>query len=131
MDDMMGKIQEVLSDEQSMNQIKKLAEMLGAGDMDDSTSESDDNSTPTQSPENNDSDSTSNVDMSKILMMQKILQQANKKDSTVEFLYALKPLLKDERKKKIDTLGKIFKLIAILPLIKDSGLLGGDLFDFL
>lgn len=133
MDDMMSRLQNVLNDEESMNQIKKLAEMLGQG----SGEEMPDLSSIFGSSSNsNDNESEKkpgdiNFDMSKIIAIQKLLQQANQKDKNTDFLYALKPLLKNESQIKIDRITKVFKLLAIWPLIKESGLLGGDLFDIL
>jgi len=70
-------------------------------------------------------------DFSKLLKVRELLSGYNKKDQNTEFLYALKPILKDENQVKVDKVVKILKLLALWPLIKDSGLLGGDLFDFL
>ena len=127
MDDMMSKIQDVLNDEESMNQIKKLAEMFG------SSGEMPDLSSILNSGQNNSDNPSENIgfDPSKLLALQGIMAQANKKDQNIDFLYALKPLLKTESQVKVDRISKIFKLIAIWPLIKESGLLGGDLFDIL
>ena len=65
------------------------------------------------------------------MQLTSIISQANKSDKNVELLLALKPLLKEENQAKIDRLIKIFKLFAIYPLLKESGLLGGDLFGLL
>ena len=65
------------------------------------------------------------------MKIQQIFSKANKNDYNTDFLYALKPLLKEENKQKIDKINKIFKLLALWPLIKESGLLGGDLFDII
>ena len=59
------------------------------------------------------------------------MQQANTHDKNVDLLLALKPLLKEENQAKIDRLIKIFRLFAIYPALKESGLLGGDLFGLL
>ena len=59
------------------------------------------------------------------------MQQANKHDKNVDLLLALRPLMKEENQVKIDRLIKIFKLFAVYPLLKESGLLGGDLFGLL
>ncbi len=128
MDDMMGRIQEVLNDEESMNQIKKLAEMFGGAN----SQSMPDLSSFLGSNQNNNNDNNENsslgfnFDPSKLLAIQSIISRANQKDQNIEFLYALKPLLKNESQIKIDRISKVFKLIAIWPLIKESGLLGGD-----
>lgn len=45
----------------------------------------------------------------------------------MNLLLALRPLLKEENQAKIDRLIKVFKLFAVYPALKESGLLGGDL----
>lgn len=129
MDDIMGKIQDVLSDEESMNQIKQLANMLGM----DKNSESSENSSheDTQSSQTENNDFLADFDISKIMMIKDAMQKVNKHDSDVNFLLALRPLLKTESQEKIDKVIKLFKIMAIWPVIKDSGMLGGDLFGLL
>jgi len=134
MDDLMSKIQDVLSDEESMNQIKKLAGMLGGENSEgtaDFSSIFGGNKASSESDGSTESNGEFDFDFSKLIKLQEILSQANKKDHNTEFLYALKPILKDENQIKIDRIIKILKLLAMWPLIKDSGILGGDLFDFL
>lgn len=70
-------------------------------------------------------------DIGKLLKLQTIMAQSNKSDKNVELLLALKPLLKEENQVKIDRLIKIFKFFAVYPALKESGLLGGDLFGLL
>ncbi len=135
MDDLMSKLQDVLNDEESMGQIKKLAGMLGGdeqgGSMPDLSSvfgafgQKEDNGSK------NNSANQDGFDFSKLTAIQQIMSQANRKDTNTELLYALKPLLKSETQLKVDKLVIIFKLMAIWPLLKESGILGGDLFDFL
>ncbi len=128
MDDILEKIQGVLSDEESMKQVQKIAEMLGI----------DENSPPPDffSSGNNESSSengfnTEDFDFSKLLMFKEIMDKANQKDTSTDLLIALRPLLKEESQEKVDKLLKIFKVINILPLLKESGLLGGDFLGFL
>lgn len=136
MDDMAQKIQSILSDEESMGQIMKLAQMLGAEESGGNSQAPDissifgggDNS---QSENNTSTDGGLGFDMSKIASLAQIMQQANQRDKNTDFLIALKPLLKTESQTKIDRVTKIFKLMAVWPLIKESGILGGDLFDVL
>ena len=44
-------------------------------------------------------------------------------DSRTQLLYALKPLLSEPKREKVDTAIKILKLIEMLPLLKGTGLL--------
>lgn len=152
----MSKLQSVLNDEESMKQIKDLAGMLG----NELTESPQSNSQPTVQPTSSTQNSTPDfsqllanlggalgeqnnpqpqtlqpadnpIDIQKIMQLTSIISQANKSDKNVELLLALKPLLKEENQAKIDRLIKIFKLFAIYPLLKESGLLGGDLFGLL
>lgn len=146
MDDLMSKLQSVLNDEQSMKQLNEFANMLSSEQSEQSSSA---NSTqqpdfsqllnnlglnseqPQQSPPPPVPPAPTGIDMAKLLQLQAIMQQANKHDKNVDLLLALKPLLKEENQVKIDRLIKIFKLFAVYPLLKQSGLLGGDLFGLL
>lgn len=71
------------------------------------------------------------LDIAKLVQLKGIMEQANRSDKNIELLLALRPLLKEENQLKIDRLVKIFKLFAIYPALKESGLLGGDLFGLL
>lgn len=67
-------------------------------------------------------------DIARIMQIGSVISSSGANDKNIALLYALKPLLKEENQKKVDRLVKIFRLMAAYPLIKESGLLGGDLF---
>lgn len=71
------------------------------------------------------------IDFEKIFAMTELLGKAKKNDKSTELMLALKPMLKEENQKKIDRVVKIFQLMAIYPVLKESGLLGGDLLGIL
>lgn len=140
----MNKIQNVLNDEESMKQIKELADMLTA----DNGGQGEQGEMPTQSPQNMDfsqlfqslggvsppaenkpaqAPQAGGFDIAKLMKIQSIMQTASKPDKNIQLLLALRPLLKEENQAKIDRLIKIFKLFAVYPALKESGLLGGDL----
>ncbi len=64
-----------------------------------------------------------NLDISKLLRVQQLLSQKNDNSSTA-LLRALKPHLAEENRKKVDEAVRILMLLDLLPLIKESGLLG-------
>jgi hypothetical protein len=142
MDYLMAKLQSVLNDEQSMKQLSQLAgalsgdsapqaqpaaEQASANDFSQLLKSLDLN-TQTQQPA---PPAAPGIDVAKLMQLQAILQQANKHDKNVDLLLALRPLLKEENQVKIDRLIKIFKLFSVYPALKQSGLLGGDLFGIL
>lgn len=147
MDDLMSKLQNVLNDEESMKQIKELAEMLGneVGEPEQSSENKAPSDTPldfskliaslgngTNNPDIKQQEKPENsVDIQKLIQLGTVISSANKSDKNVDLLLALKPMLKEENQIKIDRLIKIFQLFAVYPALKESGLLGGDLFGLL
>ncbi|WP_337403737.1 hypothetical protein [Porcipelethomonas sp.] len=129
MDDLMGKIQEMLSDEESMKQISELAQMFSSSDNTETKS-----SESQSKPDNNGNGLPGGIagfgmgdfDFTKILKVQEIMNKASN-DKNAEFLLALKPLLREERQSKVDKAVKMLKLFTVWTVLKDSGLLN-DLF---
>ena len=52
-----------------------------------------------------------------------LISSAKKEDSSTKFLAALRPLLSEKRRLKLDESVKIMQMIKILPLLIDKGLL--------
>ena len=141
MQDLMSKLQSVLGDEQSMKQLSEIASALSSETPEQASAG---NSQPDfaqllkslnlEQPQQTAQPAApagNGLDVSKLLALQTIMQQANKQDKNVDLLLALRPLLKEENQAKIDRLIKIFRLFAVYPALKESGLLGGDLFGLL
>lgn len=138
----MNKIQNVLNDEESMKQIKELADMLTAegGSQSETPPPQDAQNmdfsqllqslggiSPPQETKTAQPPQGGGFDIAKLMKLQGIMQSASKPDKNIQLLMALRPLLKEENQVKIDRLIKIFKLFAVYPALKESGLLGGDL----
>lgn len=144
MNDLMETIQKVMSDPESVKQLSSLAQSLGLD-----TSQA---PTPTPPPQQSQSVDFSKLfqnlqgastaqqaqqsqgntaDFAKLMELSKILETASKTDKNTELILALKPHLRAETQQKADRLVKIFKLLAIYPALKESGLLGGDLLGIL
>ncbi len=62
-------------------------------------------------------------DMSALSSLAPLLSAFNKKDERSDFIMALKPLLSEERGKKADEAAKIIKLLSVLPLLKEKGIM--------
>jgi hypothetical protein len=52
-----------------------------------------------------------------------LLSQLNSRDEREDFICALKPLLSRERQKKADEAMKFIKLLSVLPLLKEKGIM--------
>lgn len=135
----MDKVQEMLSDPESMKQIQELADMLTSemGNADSSKqsktqSASQGNSNDTfgnlfsdDTTNSNVEDSTSNsndVDFGMIFqLMQLFNSTSNSQDE--KLLLAIKPYLNDERQSKVDKAIKLMKAYDIFTTAKESGLL--------
>lgn len=126
MDDLAEKINTVLSDPESLKQLGEIAQMLGFSP--------DQAPTPPQpSPPSEDTGPSdfSMPDIASLMTLASRLKDAGTDDDNINFLTALRPLLSDDKKPRIDRAIKILKLINLLPVLKDSGILGGDLLGIL
>ena len=109
MDDMIGKLNELLSDEESVRQLSELAKMITSDKHDsDGGSESSEADMP---------------DMSSIMKLTGLLGSVTGKDKDTELLLALKPHLKEKRQERIDKAVKLLRVIALWEAAKESGIL--------
>ncbi len=128
MEDLASKISEILSDEQSLKQINELASMLGI------SGEAEAASTP---PALMPTPQADELPFDLISMMELIskFKESSQNDENINFLCALKPLLGDDKRERIDKAIKLIKIMNLWPLIKESGILdsglGGDLLGLL
>ncbi len=111
MDDLNEKLAQILNDPQSMDRIKKMTESLLGNDQ-----------KPSVSALSNINDMPDANEMQKIIgIMTRLKAESN--DSRALLLKALKPNLSPKRQEKVDTAIKLLKIIELLPLLKDSGIL--------
>lgn len=121
-DDLSKKIQSILSDEESLKQISELAAMMGlsapdqAGSGEQSAPSVDEGSAP---------------DIAALASLAGALKSSAAEDDNIRLLMALKPLLHEERRRRVDGAVKILRLINLLPALRESGILGGDLLGIL
>ncbi len=62
-------------------------------------------------------------DLSQLSAIMPILQAFNSQDERLDFINALKPLLSEERQKKADEATKLVKLMSVLPLLRERGIM--------
>ncbi len=62
-------------------------------------------------------------DMTKFASLAPILAELTKKDEKTDFLMSLKPFLSDERKPKADEAARLLRLVNLIPLLRERGVL--------
>lgn len=111
MDELSEKLAGLLNDPDTMRQVRQMAEnILGEN------SESKEQTTPDISS------MLPGEDLGKIISIISQLKNTGNDNRTL-LLNALKPHLSEPKREKVDTAIKILRLLELLPLIKDTGLL--------
>ena len=121
MEDLFARMQELLSSEEGRKQVSELAGALGA---------SNDSFGKTSDPGKSSSGSASSKPPSMpplspemLIMLQKLFANSQQEDEDTELLLALRPHLSEKRQQKVDRAIQLLKLSALLPLLRESGLL--------
>lgn len=125
----MGKIGQLLSDEESVKQLSEIAQMFmseaAAASPDDGAANKNEEHTDSIS-ENSDESSASpsgTFDFSSLMKLQGLMGAFGKSDKNTELLLALKPHLKEEKQIKVDKAVKLLRLLAVFNVMKESGML--------
>ena len=119
MDDISAAIRSVLNDPQSMAQIQGILQSLGADGAPPAPVQNTGNAAnPLGSLMQND-----NPMMAMLMRAAPLLTAANQEDDATRLLAALRPLLGEARRKKLDEARRILKLLHLLPLLRESGIL--------
>lgn len=102
MDDLSGKLSELLNDPEGMARIQKMAQSL----LSDKKKEEPD---------------TAGIDIGKLMpIISKINSRGN--DNRTALLLALRPHLSDKRQERLDTAVRLLRVADMLPLLQESGL---------
>ena len=117
MEDLSRKITELLSNPETMEQIKGLTGLLGQSDF----SAQNNVPKPPLPPSKPTNDFINPEMLGTVMKFAPLLKSVNQEDDSTRLLKALKPFLRDERKKKVDEAIKLLGLMKMLPLLKDSG----------
>lgn len=94
---------------------------------DDENTENADNTQNTENTDSNDSENDglfSGLDPQMLLGLLSAFETLNQPDDNERFLLALKPLLREENRRKVDSAIRLMKLFSLLPLIRDLGIFG-------
>ncbi len=117
MEDIAEKINSILSDPESLKQLGELARELGFP-----PPPEEDKTAPGPAPQSPDM-----PDVGALMALASKLRDMGSDDKNINFLIALRPLLSDEKKPRVDRAIKILRIINVLPALRESGLLGGEL----
>lgn len=112
MDDLSEKLAGILNDPESMERVRKMAESILGEEPE-----------PQQASPLGDIGSMLGSDELKTIMSLIGKFNSSGNDPRAQLLSALKPHLSEPRREKVDTAIKLLKIIELLPLIKESGLL--------
>lgn len=140
MDDLTGKISEILNDPQAMEQVNALAGMLGmSGNAPPSGTPAPKEPPPAATPlgalgnlgalgsllgNNPPAAPALDNDMAQTMMkILPLLGSIQQEDDNTRLLRALRPLLSEERRHKLDEAAKIMQMLKLLPLLKSQGIL--------
>ena len=110
MDDLTGKISEILNNPEQLEQIKRMASMMGLSGEERPSGPS----TPKEA---------SFPDVGNLMQLAPLMNMMKSDDETIRFLVALRPLLSEQRQEKIDSAIKILRLLKLFPMLKNTGIL--------
>ena len=112
MENLLGKMQEVMSDKETMQQISELAQMLKTSD---NSNNNNNNSPPAQD--------FNHFDSNMLMKAQELFHQNCEPDKNTALLLALRPHLGEQRQLKIDKAVKLLHLWNIWKNLQETGML--------
>lgn len=128
MDELMQKLEGILSTKEGQEQLKNLQNMF-FGEQDsannDQPNEGGLNSLSSLMSASNQStnDQQFNIDPQMIMTLQKVMSGMNKNDKNTQLLLALKPHFSQKRQEKVDKAVGLMRIMSMLPMLKESGIL--------
>ena len=105
-DDTMSRLSSLLSDEESVRQIAELAEMFRSGEV-----------------REDDGQESEIPDISSLAGIAGLAGAMQQPDRNTELLNALRPHLGEERQRKLDKAVKLLRIVNIIGIAKESGLI--------
>ncbi|MBQ2815210.1 MAG: hypothetical protein IJE65_00870 [Clostridia bacterium] len=129
MNDIVSQLSSFIESEEGMNTVKSLAESLISGDSDISSlissivPETPSSILPPAKKEEK-VDASLPISPDQLSSIMRIMKAFNSSsdDSRTRLLLALKPHLSEKRRERVDKAIKIMKLLAIMPMITESGI---------
>ena len=128
MEDLAEKLNGILSSPEGQEQLKNIAAMFGGSDAPDLSGlfgQGASSSAPTENSAQDPSAESPPIDMAAMAGIQKMVKSMNTNDKNTQLLLALKPHFSEARQKRVDNAVKMLRLMALLPMLKQSGILSG------
>lgn len=116
MDDLTSRVQEILGSEEGMKQLQEMAKALGLS------------TEPEPAPVQSSvplADGGLPLNPADLLKLQQLFSQMQTNTPATQLLQALRPLLKEERRHKVDEALRMMRLLSLWPALQQSGLLQG------
>lgn len=115
MDDLSGKLQSLLSDPESLQNLAELAAMLGGSAPEESGGGTEQPGQTAAAPPP--------IDMTKLLAVGQAMS-ALKEDETTALLLALRPHLSAERQARVTKAVRMLQILRIAAVLRENGMLG-------
>lgn len=122
----MGKLQELLSDPESMQQISELAQMFGGSGGVPPTNGNLGDDAPTFAPQSHweaDGGAGTALDPGMLMKMGELMRNSGGSDKNTALLMALRPHLGEQRQQRIDKALRLMKLWAVFQTMQKTGML--------
>lgn len=119
MDDLAGKLGEILNSPEGMKQVQELAGMLGLSGSGQGSSEPE--PIPAAQPVSTGLAGVSPDMVGAMMQLAPMLSRLQQDDDTTRLLQALRPLLSAERQSKVDRAIQMVRMIHLLPMLQESG----------
>lgn len=113
-EDLSKMIQDFLGSKEGQEKLQSVMSMFGSGGED----------SPTDLAPKQETPDLNGLDLNTLMKVQQMMSGLSRNDKNTELLLALKPHLRPERQAKADDAIRIMRLLSMLPMLKESGLLG-------
>jgi len=124
MSDTVSQINQILSNPEMIQQIKALSSMFNkSSDSPDNNGISGDTAALSQPKQQSPLDLLGADGLRTAMNFMPIISEIKRDDETTQLLYAIKPFLSPQRQAKLDEAIRLLRIIRILPLLKNQGLI--------
>ncbi len=113
MDDLAGKLNDILNSPEGMKQVQELAGMLGLGGQ---------SAPPPPAPVLPALSGVSPDMVNAMVQLAPMMNSLQQEDDTTRLLQALRPLLSEARRQRVDRAIQMVRMLRLLPMLQESGM---------